>query len=311
MGFQLQSLGTGMDTPARNAALTAPLKISGTGLEIAPYFNPVVIKCVGRKLYYTDYIGTEEIRAKAAANPGAPGRDVPAIDFVWTPGADLRKCAPQHLTFDYAIASHVFEHVPNPIGWINQIMSVLHVGATLGLVVPDRRLTSDFYRRETSLAEVIALAISAPSIPTPLQILDFMLYGIEDFGEIKYDQNIPFSARKRTYPHEEAVQVARIAQEHRQYFDVHCTVWTAQSFAEIMTEVSRLGLLPAAVAPPIENGGEFIVHITKTGSANSPQPSLRKSSWRRQLSQVLGTTNTARIRRLRRIIGPLKPGGRR
>jgi hypothetical protein len=88
---------------------------------------------------YVDCIDNDTIIKKAAENPGSVGREIPRIDWVWTPGKRLRSCIPAHVAFDYCVATHVMEHVPDTIGWLNQILEVMHDGAVLALALPDRR----------------------------------------------------------------------------------------------------------------------------------------------------------------------------
>ena len=163
----------------RYEVLTAPLKLSGTGLEIAPYFYPLLDKA-RHDVRYVDCIDNDTIAKKAAENPGAIGREIPRIDWVWTPGKPLRSCIPADIVFDYCVATHVMEHVPDTIGWLNQILEVMRDGAVLALALPDRRYTMDHYRRETTLGDVVGNWISAPSRPTGAQIVDFLSQSFYD-----------------------------------------------------------------------------------------------------------------------------------
>src|SRR5437879_5294850 len=120
----------------RRQAVLAPLNVAGHGIEIAPYFNPFLAKSEFN-IVYTDYVSTEDLRNKAAGNPTAVNRAVPEIDFVWKPGKPLKQCIGTAEPFDYALASHVVEHVPNTIGWLNDIFSILKDGAVLALIIPN------------------------------------------------------------------------------------------------------------------------------------------------------------------------------
>ena len=154
-------------------ALTAPLDLKGTGLEIAPYFNPLLDRA-RHDVRYVDCIDNNTIIRKAAENPGVVGRHVPRIDWVWTPGKPLRSCIPADVLFDYCVATHVMEHVPDTIGWLNQIFEVMRDGAVLALALPDRRYGMDYYRRETTLGDLVGNWLQAPSRPTTTQIVDFL-----------------------------------------------------------------------------------------------------------------------------------------
>ena len=76
-----------------------------------------------------------------------------------TVGPDLR--------FDWVLASHVIEHVPDVIGWLDQIASITVDGGALMLVVPDRRYCFDAHRPGTSVGQLLEaheLGAVAPSV---------------------------------------------------------------------------------------------------------------------------------------------------
>ncbi|MFZ0268051.1 methyltransferase domain-containing protein [Caulobacter sp.] len=252
------------------------LQPNGLGLELSPYFDPFLSKS-DYNLLYTDYIGTEEIRAKASQNPGLQGREVPEVDFVWTPGRPLAECAPPGTLFDYAIASHVMEHVPNPIGWINDVLSVMKVGGRLALFLPDRRLTTDYYRQETQYHHLVQWWIEQPSVPTPGQILDFMTnsfehrHGIEvDWAAIEGGLRLP-----PYYSGADSLNTAIFVHNETHYVDVHTTVWNATTFKSVFERVISSGLLNVSMGEVIEEGPEFLVVLTKLGEPSVKPPGRR------------------------------------
>jgi hypothetical protein len=262
----------------RVQSIIQPLNMSGCGLEVAPYFNPIALKSKFNVLY-TDYISTEEIRAKAATNPGAAGGvDVPEVDYVWTPGKPLRDCISDSKVFDYAIASHVIEHVPNVIGWVNDILSVMKTGAVLALCVPDKRKTVDFYRHETSLGELIGAWVESRPIPTPSQIFDYLGQTFYDVGvrPAPFDLGVPFEKVERPYSDVQALEYAVNCYNEQTYLDVHCTSWSPNSFTTIFQRLAAMGLVNVSVSEPLEPDAtgwhEFIVHLTKLGEPRVKAP---------------------------------------
>ncbi len=254
------------------------LDMKGTGLEVAPYFNPA-IDAEKYDVRYTDYISTEEILAKANENPGAKGKKIPEINFVWVPGKSLKECVNENIEFDYALASHVIEHVPNTIGWLNHILETMRVGAKLALAVPDRRRTMDYYRRETTLGELVGNWIANPANPTPTQVIDFLSQSFydnrtEENGFKMLDvENIPFEEIDRHYTDEDALTFAAFTHNQNHYLDVHCTVWTPESFVEVFNRVVGMGLLNVKLSEPIvaPERDEFILHMEKLG-----EPSVKR-----------------------------------
>ena len=106
----------------RNEQILRGLNKSMRGLEIAPYFSPLAPKRDGYNCTTLDVFDREELVRRAAADPNIPeeglGRIEP-VDFVGsaTEIADLVP-SPEHGAFDYIVSSHNFEHLPNPIRFL-------------------------------------------------------------------------------------------------------------------------------------------------------------------------------------------------
>lgn len=252
----------------RRQVALSPLNVTGRGIEIAPYFNPFLDKSQ-YNVVYTDYLSTEELKAKAASNPTALSKAVPEIDFVWKPGRTLKDCmGVSSEPFDYAFASHVIEHVPNTIGWLNDILDVLKVGAKLALIVPDRADTFDYYRKETTASDLIGAFVERREIPTPSQVFDFMSRCVEDSGlrPKSFGEGYDFGSVKRSYTDEDALRTTLSTYSNHAYIDVHCTVWTDRSFVEVFRYITSLGVMNVDVSDAVKiTPGEFAVHLTKLG----------------------------------------------
>ena len=114
------------------------LKKKKKGLEISPLFAPLILKDEG-DVMYCDYIDYESLKNRENNNQGRIdcGLEVQPIDFVWPPEKALKDCT--NVKFDYIVSSHVLEHVPNFIGYIHEMKSVLITLAgflVLGVLLP-------------------------------------------------------------------------------------------------------------------------------------------------------------------------------
>jgi predicted SAM-dependent methyltransferase len=58
-------------------------------------------------------------------------------------------------TLDFVIASHLIEHLPNPLGFLKECQRVLRANGILYLVVPDKNHTFDRARDVTPLAHLV------------------------------------------------------------------------------------------------------------------------------------------------------------
>ena len=247
-------------------SLHSDLQLNGCGLEIAPYFDPVLRKSE-HQIYYTDYVDNDTLRRKADANPEGKTSEIALVDFVWIPGRPLRDCAPAALTFDYVIASHVMEHVPNPVGWLNELLSVTRVGGKVALFLPDRRTCMDFARQLSTFGQVVEWWATQPAVPTIGQITDFLSNSgpptADDDGKITV---VP------SYTDESVVAFAERVTRDPQYLDVHCTVWEPDHFAEVFQRVVKLGMLNVEVSTPLIDSHEFLVTLTKLGEPSRTPP---------------------------------------
>lgn len=259
--------------PEFKRAILAGMDTSGRGIEIAPYFYPMILK-TEMDVRYVDCVCTEELRAKAAKNPEAVGREVPEVDYVWTPGKPLRDCIGQTEFFDYAIASHVLEHVPNPIGWLNEILSVLKIGAKFAIVLPDKRASGDCLRNETTAAQLMGWWMEQRHIPTPGQIFDFLAHSVEriDGEPFAFPGPFPSGDLKRSYSDHDALNFMTWSYTKSAYLDVHCTVWTPDFFTATMRQLVDIGVLNVSISEPMSQPTEFAVHFTKRGEPAIPAP---------------------------------------
>ncbi|MFL1491035.1 class I SAM-dependent methyltransferase [Pseudomonas antarctica] len=264
---------------SRQTLITKHLDLSGCGLEIAPLFRPVVPKD-RFNVYYTDYTSTEALREKNATNFTAHSgiySGIQTLDFVWSPGSSLAESAPSGVVFDYALASHVIEHVPNMIGWLNEILSVLKVGGKLALVIPNKEACFDYYRQTTPVAEFVDAWIRKASKPSPKQIFDCLSLAVVDTdqpGTRSFDLHVPLVEAKRTYTLEQAMQYAINSYRSDEYLDVHCSAFSPESFVEVITTLVELGLLNVSMSDPDQGepsvgsggvSGEFMVTLIKLG----------------------------------------------
>lgn len=235
-----------------------------TGLEIGPLTAPMVRKDEG-PIFYVDHADTATLIEKYRCDPKIdPARVVP-VDFVWGERT-LRDCVGPERTMDYVLASHVIEHVPDLVGWLAEIGSVLAADGQVRLAIPDRRFTFDFLRRESTLADVLDASIRGARAPLPRAILDHFLNYAEVDKDAAWRGEIDPASLVRAHPPQFALEVARRCFETGAYQDTHCWVFTPSSFASLGRELVGMGQLALACErlEPTEPGTfEFVVALRK------------------------------------------------
>ncbi|MCU4186507.1 class I SAM-dependent methyltransferase [Acidiferrimicrobium sp. IK] len=245
------------------------------GLEIGPLHNPRLTKHEA-DVRYLDHASKAELREKYRGNRDAePFADrLVDVDYIWQPGRTLAEVLGDWSPVGFVIASHVIEHVANPIQWLQDISAILMPGGVLSLVVPDRRYTFDARRRDTGLAQLIDVYLRGIDTPTPQQIFD---HEAEFMGDISADAlwgGFDPASQARTDaddPLRFAFDVCRAQLATGEYRDVHASTFTPTSLLERLAEIVRLGLTDLSIAEifPTDRGSyEFFLTVVKDEAAD-------------------------------------------
>ncbi len=193
-------------------------------------------------VFYVDHTDTATLRQKYLDDPHVDKDRLVHVGGVW--GANtLAQAAATAAPFDLIVASHVVEHVPDLVTWFEELASVLGPKGEVRLAIPDRRYTFDFLRRETVIADVLDAWICRARRPTNRCVLDHALHvGAIDCGQA-WQPGFDGSELVTWNTPEQAIALARHALVDDQYHDVHCWVFTPQSFGRLMVELARCGVV--------------------------------------------------------------------
>ncbi len=244
----------------RNEKLLGGLDIANTrGIEIGALTTPL-LRPPEANIRYVDHADQETLREKYRADLNVDIDKIVPVDAIWG-DRTLAECFPGEL-FDYVLASHLIEHVPDVIGWLAEVSAVLRPGGRLVLAIPDRRYTFDVLRRETSLAELVDAHLRGARRPTPLQVFDFNVNAVE------LDAPTAWTAmpRPEALRHYSTMAGAmHLAQQScaGNYYDSHCSVFTARSLLGLMDGLLDLGLFPFDIERfhTVEFGGNEIALV--------------------------------------------------
>jgi len=238
------------------------------GIEVAPWHNPIVAKKDGYNVRILDIFSTEQLRKRCLADPQVPDHhleNIEEVDFVAS-ALDIDSAvgsAGDLGTYDYILSSHNFEHLPNPIKFLQACGRVLRAGGHLSMAVPSKNYTFDFFRRLTTTADFLESYFEKRSRPSPYQLYDFSSCFANNvpsgpnqpLTEIGFDQDFEVCYQE---------MVNRIQNQGEEYIDAHVSVFTADSFNLIISEIIALGLVSFKLKEIIDTGGfEFYVHLEK------------------------------------------------
>ncbi|MDD3877603.1 MAG: methyltransferase domain-containing protein [Bacteroidales bacterium] len=202
-------------------------------LEIAPLNRPLLPKGHPNSRYL-DLFSADELKAHFLNDPNIINDDIVDVHYIHK-GQPYKELVCGEV-FKLIIASHVIEHVPNLINWLNDIESILDDNGILQLAIPDKRYCFDFRRRLTDISDVMGAYLENREKPAPGIVYEHFLYVPNDIcndpvkhhnGEVSQEFNIT-----KQY-HDVALHFAK--ESLHKYIDTHCWVWTPESFIKIMS----------------------------------------------------------------------------
>jgi hypothetical protein len=257
------------DAAARQAAVADALRPGATVLEIGPLDRPMLSKDV-YDVRYADHASADELRTKYHGDPNL--REIVDVDVVWNGVSPLVDVA-DGVVFDGVVASHVVEHIPDPVGWLTNIGTAMKVGGAVFLVVPDKRFTFDHNRRLTETSDLVDAYVRRLTLPTSAQLYDFHTKALPVVAADIWAGRVNYAGQVRPGNlREEALDACRTLESTRAFADVHCHTFTPEQFVGVFSDLTELGVLPFAITdlvPTERDTIEFYVRLEYLGPSGS------------------------------------------
>lgn len=213
---------------------------NGRGLEIGPLHNPVAPKREGFRVEVVDHGTTEEVRAKYAADPAVSPDAIEEVDFVWSTHA-LVDSLPSGANYDWIVASHVIEHMPDPLGFLVDCEKLLRPGGRVILAVPDCRKCFDALRPVSTADQIIQAHKEQRTRHSPAALFDYAAYHASLNGNPVWtdaDIGVPDLAGAPLHGRSLLDRAART----EGYIDAHGWVFSPASFRFVLGNLLELGL---------------------------------------------------------------------
>lgn len=121
------------------------------GIEIGPFYRPTVLPYEA-DMYYADYYDTDELREQAR-QLNIPEESILEVHYILNEIPLHRQVGNEE--FDFIIANHVLEHVIDFFRWIKDLEPSLKQNGRFLITLPDKRLSFDRFRPDTSLSHFI------------------------------------------------------------------------------------------------------------------------------------------------------------
>ena len=251
----------------RNEKILRHINKKGRGLEIGPSHNPVAPKREGYKVHIIDHMNREQLLEKYK-NHHVDINKIEDVDFVWN-GESYSSLTGKTNYYDYIIASHVIEHMPDLVGFIEDCSAVLKDDGILSIVVPDKRYCFDRYRPITGISRIIDSHLCKNKIHTAGTVAEYFLNVVSRGGHIAWDKNADGEYRFVHSLSDALLGIKSVVNENK-YYDVHAWCFTPHSFRLIVDDLYSLGLISLREIDffPTE-GCEFYVTLGRHGTGHN------------------------------------------
>jgi len=236
---------------------------TGHGVEIGPSHNPVAPKRAGYNVHIIDHMSREDLIEKYTGH-GIDLSQIEEVDFVWKDQSYAQLLGKTQY-YDWIIASHVIEHTPDLIGFLNDCTEVLNEHGVISLVIPDKRYCFDHYRPITSLAQLIDSHVQKSHIHSPGTVAEYMLNVVSQSGHIAWSAH-----HNGDYAFVHSLKDALAGMDsvinQQAYIDVHAWCFVPHSFRLLMHDLHELGMISVREIDfyPTE-GCEFYITLGKQG----------------------------------------------
>lgn len=234
----------------------------GFGLEIGPSHNPIAPKSKGFNVHILDHATGPELREKYK-NHNVNLCNIEDVDFVWR-GEKFTELIGHTQYYDWIIASHVIEHVPDFISFIQECGHLLKPNGILSLVIPDKRFCFDYFQELTSTGSIIDANLHKRVRPSAGQVFDHFSNAVSNKGRIAWSANESSENFELLHDEDQSQHAKSQAQLEGSYIDVHCWRFIPESFRLIMSDLKLLGYVDLEIIAAFPTDGcEFYISLGK------------------------------------------------
>ena len=238
---------------------------TGLGLEIGPSHNPIAPKKNGFNVQILDHVNADQLRDKYKdhKNYGVKIENIEDVDYVWH-GEVLSELIGKTSCYDWIIASHVIEHMPDIISFFQQCEVLLKPSGILSLVIPDKRFCFDYFSPISSTGNVLDAYAEKRTRPSHGQVFDHFANSVKRNGKITWSSEMQNGPNEliHTFAQAKALYAQSISSD--QYIDTHCWRFTPANFGLIISDLITLDLISLDIKDEFETSGcEFFVSLGK------------------------------------------------
>jgi SAM-dependent methyltransferase len=214
-------------------------------LELGPSMSPMAPRSAGWDVTVVDHASQEELIEKYRNDVHVNIANIEKVDFVWRNGP-LHGAVPAQLhgTYDVLIASHVIEHIPDPIGFLDSAARLLHpTRGVLALAVPDKRWCFDYFKQVSTTGQMLDAHRQSAQRHSAATRFDASAYVAFDGGRSSWGREpVPDLYLPDTLDHAFSEFRDWSPDPTAPYVDCHAWHFTPASFELLILELGAVGM---------------------------------------------------------------------
>jgi SAM-dependent methyltransferase len=236
----------------------------GAGLEIGPLFSPLVMRGEAN-VRYVDIQSAADLREHSKGDPTVKLDEIVDADYVLIQDdgsvLSVSEAAAAGAPFDWILASHVIEHIPDLVAWFRDLSSIMSPGARLSLVIPDRRYCFDALRPPTTVGDILLAYDNRDTRPSTRAVFDYFSSVVTVSTVGLWEGVVPDSSAL-IYTIDQSAEMLERSRAC-EYMDSHVWLFSPAEFVDQLSILSQLGLLDFALVDIIPTAvGELEYFVT-------------------------------------------------
>jgi len=265
----------------RAARLLGGIPRDAAVVEVGASYAPLAAKRDGWRTTVVDHDTAEALRRKY--DGAAVDRDrIEEVDAVWRDGPLHAALPPERLgTYGALIASHVLEHIPDPVAFLLSADRLLAPGGVVVVAVPDKRFCFDAHRAPSTAGAMLQAHLEGRTRHTPGTLFDEVALSVTRDGRPGWPHRYAGGPPRLFHPEGLARQVFDAARRpDAAYADCHAWQFTPASLELLLLDLRLAGAQPWEIdwiEPRSEPTGEILARLRRadgdaTGAATGAAP---------------------------------------
>ena len=222
-----------------------------------------ISKSSGFNVEVLDHLDQAALREKYREH-GVRTAAIETVDFVWK-GERYLDLTRRPKGYGWIVASHVVEHMPDLVAFLQDCDSILQDDGVLALAVPDKRYCFDHLRPESSLGAVVDAHEIRRTLPSVGTAAEYFLNVCERTRPVRWADARSDDLRL-VHSRSDALSAMEAVRQSA-FLDMHSWCFTPSSFRSIVNDLYDLGLIKLREVSFIDTvGHEFFIALGRHGA---------------------------------------------